>query len=235
MGPNWMGITWSLAVEEQFYLLLPPMIRFVPSTFLPKLLGVLVLAAPLFRAILFFLFLHGGLPGYVLLPARWDALFLGVLGACALQHPRTLQILRRSVRSIRVVVCTAALGVLGLLITSQGIGSLGMSAGGHTVIAILSLGVVLLALISDGGRTQTLFRHPWLVWLGTVSYGIYLFHQPVSGLLHGILRQQAPRIAGGADAGITALAFCCTLILAKLSWQFYEQRAVMIGRQVSYR
>lgn len=234
-GPNWMGVTWSLAVEEQFYIVLPLVVRFVPLALLPRLLCILVVVAPIFRTALFFLHPHGGLAGYVLLPARWDALFVGVLGAWAMQQRTTVQVLRRSILVIRSVVVAASLVVLSLLATSQSIGSLGMSAGGHTVIAVLSLGLILLVLISEGGRTQTLFRQPWLVWLGTVSYGIYLFHQPLSGFFHGTLRGQAPQIAGASDATVTLLALCSTLLLAGLSWRFFERPIVVAGQRVSYQ
>jgi peptidoglycan/LPS O-acetylase OafA/YrhL len=152
-----------------------------------------------------------------------------------MQHRTTVQVLQRSIMVIRSVVIIAFLAVLGLFATSQGIGSLGMSAGGHTVIAVLSLALILLASISEGGRTQTLFRQPWLVWPGTVSYGIYLFHQPLSGFFHGSLRGQVPQIGDAADAAVTLLALSCTLLLAGLSWRFFERPIVMAGQRVSYQ
>src|SRR5947208_2365120 len=64
-GPNWLGITWSLAVEEQFYLLLPVLVRYVPPRRLPMVLGLLALSAPLTRTLLFFYHPYHGHPGYV--------------------------------------------------------------------------------------------------------------------------------------------------------------------------
>ena len=48
-GAGMMVPTWSLAVEEQFYLILPLLIRFCPPKALPALLSGLIVAAPLFR------------------------------------------------------------------------------------------------------------------------------------------------------------------------------------------
>lgn len=234
-GANWMGITWSLAIEEQFYLVIPLALRFVPGTVLRPVFCGLIVAPPLFRIALYGLHPHPGLAGYVLLPARWDALLMGVLAAYVLQDQHALQRLRTGIPVIRRIIAVAALVLLGLMSARQGSGSIGMGAGGYTVLALFSLGVVLLALISEGGRTQALFRHPLLVWLGTISYGIYLLHQPVSGALHGFLRHQAPRIAAPSDALVTVLALCCTLLLATASARFFERPFILAGQRVRYR
>lgn len=233
-GADWMGVTWSLAVEEQFYVVLPLLVRLVPPRALPGLLGLLVMTAPVFRTISFFWQPYGGLPGYVLLPGRSDALFIGVLGAWAIRQTAVLDRLRHSLPAIRGIVLSSAVVVLGLLVTNQGIGSFGMSVGGHTALAVLSFALILLAVLSEGGRVQRLFRQRWLTWVGTVSYGIYLLHQPVAGVLHGLLRGQVPRIAGAADAVVTILALTCTLALAALSARYFEQPIVLAGQRTRY-
>lgn len=234
MGPNWMGMSWSLAVEEQFYLLLPFVIRLAPVRALPWLFAILAAGAPVIRVALYLTQSSKGLPGYVLLPGRWDALFLGALGAWALRQPGVRKWLCDRLNWIRLVVLSSGFLVLALLARSQGIGSLGMTAGGHTVLAVLSLGLVLLSLLSKEGVVATVFRHPGLMWLGTVSYGVYLFHQPVHGLMHVAFRNQAPRIAGWADVGVTLLALGCTLGLAVVSWRWFERPIVQLGQRVKY-
>jgi peptidoglycan/LPS O-acetylase OafA/YrhL len=117
----------------------------------------------------------------------------------------------------------------------QGIGSLGVSAAGHTVLAILSMAVIFLALLVEGGWAQRVFRQSWLVKLGTVSYGIYLLHQPVVGALHAIVLDQSPKIADLTDAAITLLALGCTLIAASVSWRFFERPIIARGQRVSYQ
>jgi len=80
-----------------------------------------------------------------------------------------------------------------------------------------------------------MFRHPLLVWLGTVSYGIYLLDQPVSGAMHGFLRHQSPRIAVPSDALVTALALVCTLLLATVSARYFERPFILAGQRVRYQ
>jgi peptidoglycan/LPS O-acetylase OafA/YrhL len=78
-GSFWMAATWSLCVEEQFYLLLPLMIRFVFPRKPLWMFIILVALVPLLRVFLFLF--HPSIFTFVLLPCRADALLLGVLGA----------------------------------------------------------------------------------------------------------------------------------------------------------
>jgi peptidoglycan/LPS O-acetylase OafA/YrhL len=72
-GAMWLGVTWSLAIEEQFYCILPLLIFFVNLKSLPKFLIGGIVLAPICR-----LFIPD-LGAYVLLPARMDSLLIGVL------------------------------------------------------------------------------------------------------------------------------------------------------------
>jgi peptidoglycan/LPS O-acetylase OafA/YrhL len=234
MDAHWFAITWSLAVEEQFYIVLPILVRFTPLKFLPWILGMLIASAPILRALMFCFSAHGGLAGYVLLPARWDALFLGVLGAWALRNENYARWLQARLRWISAVVFLCGIILCGLLLTNQGIASPGMNFGGHTVLAVMSLGLILLALQPRMGLVRKVFLNKQLIWLGTVSYGVYLFHQPIAGLLHGLLLQQRPRISNFMDGLITLFALATTLGGAVLSWRFFELPLVRYGQQTRY-
>lgn len=82
-----LGVTWSLAVEEQFYLSLPLLIRYTPRRVLGGVLGLVVLCAPLLRSLAFHSFAGRALAAYVLMPCRADALCSGVLIALAYRTP----------------------------------------------------------------------------------------------------------------------------------------------------
>ncbi len=235
-GANWLGISWSLAVEEQFYLILPLMIRYIPSRVFLGLLPWLIVSAPILRTVMRLNMVHGGIAGYVLLPCRWDSLFLGVLGAFVVSDPVGRAWLERRLRHLQLTVVLGILFCIGLIAVKQeGIGSIVMASVGHTVLAILGLAIVLLAVLdNDRGVIRRFFRSSPLVWLGTVSYGIYIFHQPMAGLMHLLLRNDEPRIANATGLAATLLALVATLVLAQLSWRYFEAPIVKYGQRARY-
>jgi len=85
-GCHWLGVTWSLAIEEQFYLTLPLLIRYTPRRILVWIIGALIIAAPILRTILFYNYQFGSFAGYWLMPCRTDALGLGVMLAIVTRH-----------------------------------------------------------------------------------------------------------------------------------------------------
>lgn len=102
-GPNWLTVTWSLAVEEHFYLVLPFLIWLVPKKGLPYVLAGLILAVPLSRVILLDLYPGlGQMSSYLLSPFRADALLLGVLCAWTVRNERFLNRLHGSTKTLYI-------------------------------------------------------------------------------------------------------------------------------------
>src|SRR5438477_2046042 len=91
-GPVMMGVTWSLAVEEQFYLTAPVIVRYLSRIQLAFILFGIVLLAPIVRTVLFSKINNGDFAAYVLMPCRADALALGVLSALLVRNPALSQI-----------------------------------------------------------------------------------------------------------------------------------------------
>lgn len=233
-GANWLSPTWSLAVEEQFYLLLPAMIRFLPPRWLPEVLFASIAASPLLRIGLLLASPHGGVAGYVLLPTRWDALFLGVLGAWMVRRPRSLRWLQANLNVVRATAVICILGLGWLLERGQGITSAGMAYFGHTLLATLGLAVIFLATRSREGHFRSSLRNPLLVWVGTISYGIYLFHLPILALVRAGFGADSGTVAPGTRGVVVLMALGLSLALAWISWSQFEQRLVQLGRSVRY-
>jgi peptidoglycan/LPS O-acetylase OafA/YrhL len=99
-GPNWLAVTWSLAIEEQFYLLAPLMVFLLPPRRLPWALGAMALLAPAVRTVLFFTHQPHWHLAYVLLPGRCDPLAIGMLGAYAMSKPAFVAWLRAHLREL---------------------------------------------------------------------------------------------------------------------------------------
>jgi peptidoglycan/LPS O-acetylase OafA/YrhL len=63
---------------------------------------------------------------------------------------------------------------------------------------------------------------------------VYLFHQPVSGLMHAAIFSRPPHVDGPASALVTLAALAATLALAALTLRFIERPAIAFGRRFTY-
>jgi peptidoglycan/LPS O-acetylase OafA/YrhL len=230
-GPPWMSATWSLAVEEQFYLLLPAIICLCPSCWLPWLLAVLVLSSVACRVVLSWCWPEDMFAPYMLLPCRADALFLGVLGAWGLREPRLAGWLRERVWLLRGVTLLLGMGVYFVL-GRWGIDSSRIKEAGYTWIAAFFLSLLLLTL--HDRRIARVFRWRPLMALGAISYGVYVVHFPICCLLHRVLLGEVPRIVDWTTGGVTLLALGVTLLVAGLSYRFFESPIISLGRRWRY-
>ncbi len=210
-GGEWLKPTWTLAVEEQFYLLLPPLIIWTPKRVLmPVLLGLCASAA-VFR---FALYDVDRLATLVLLPSRMDLL----LGGVVLAYVRRRFDLSGYLLALRVIPLIAALVLLGIVIVSR---ERLFTTLNPTLVAI-AFASFLLAIMLDAPEGRR-YRSPALRYFGKISYALYLVHQPISGFLHGVLLDGKPDIATIAQIGVTCLAAALSLAVAALSWQWFER------------
>jgi len=110
----WIGHTWSLAVEEQFYLIAPLLIRFVPLAVLPWLGGFVLLAAPLCR---FLMPASWPEAAYVMTPCRADALAMGVIVAGMMRNRKIRSWLDLHPVAIWVAAASMAFPMAALMLT----------------------------------------------------------------------------------------------------------------------
>lgn len=218
----WLLPTWTLAVEEQFYLLLPLLIVCVPRRCLPAICIGAIVSGPLLRAAL--LAAHASLGALTLLPCRWDALFLGVLGAYAVREPAIERRLA-SGNVLRLAALCAAWGVCFSAIAQRALGVPAFDTVGYSFIAICFTALVV---------KRTGFDHPALRGLGCISYCLYLIHQPILGALHRLLLHAAPDVGTVASLGVTLLALLASVAIAALSWALLERRFITLGHRYAY-
>src|SRR5262249_18897534 len=158
----------------------------------------------------------------VLMPTRADALLLGVLCAYLLRQERYALFLHAHVRLLYVV----ALIFVGLALFGQHLWSPqgpSMALWGYSVIAFLYACLLLIAVTETRGPVTLIVRSQVLRQVGVLAYGLYVFHQGVSGVLHAVMRHQAPQITSGADVLVTLGALVATFALASLSWEWFEK------------
>jgi peptidoglycan/LPS O-acetylase OafA/YrhL len=224
-GAAWLGVTWSLAIEEQFYLLLPLVVHLVSRARLPELLRAGVMIAPVLRALL-----PGVMPS-VLLPARMDSLLLGVLIAHYHLDGTIGRIFGRR-RGLLAGLTAAAVAAVVLLVVC-GANEFGGVAN-HSVYALLYALTVVWVLVDASPRFTRLLQNGVLQYIGRISYALYLFHEVVSGLVHQLVRHQAPRMRSLPDVGATVGAFLLTIGLASLSYYLLERPLLDLGKRWKY-
>jgi peptidoglycan/LPS O-acetylase OafA/YrhL len=235
---SWLGPTWSLAIEEQFYLVIPFIIWFVPRRRLLAVMIAMIALVPVFRVYLFLF--HSSIFTYVLLPCRADSLLLGVLCAYVLRDERMRARMEQHRNWIRAAFVVLAVGMVGLIIFShlRGASTLytfEMATIGFSWIALFCAGLILLVATSRAGVVARLTRLPLLRHFGLIAYGMFLFNLPVYTLVQGLLSGKTlPDIGNFRDVIAALLAFFITWILAALSWNYFEKPIVRWGHSFTY-
>lgn len=233
-GPNWLSGTWSLAVEEQFYLLLPLVIRFTPRNRLPYLLVFGILVAPILRVVLFNFHPNFMLSTYVLMPCRTDSLLLGVLGAYLVRHDFVMRSLRANLLPLYGVFSLLVTGIAILTLTPAWVGSMGASYLGYSWLALTYLLFLLISITERRGAVTAITRNILLRKLGSVAYGVYLFHVPANQLCHWFILKGPPQLATLSGVLVTLLALSVTLAVAYLSYTFFEKKFLRLGHSFRY-
>jgi peptidoglycan/LPS O-acetylase OafA/YrhL len=205
-----LSVTWSLGVEEQFYLVWPLVVRLCNEGQLRKIAIGVICISPAFR---YFAFLHG-INIYSNPFCRLDGLMAGSLLAILVRArdfvpPRFL-----TLAWITLVVMVP----LAVLIDTLNARWLTFSA-----VVLASSALVYLALFSRQKLLQALLRNRILVYTGTISYGIYLLEKiPVDGAKAFHL-EIFPLLAFPA-------AVVATYAMAALSWRFLERPFLRLKR-----
>ncbi|MBL9076579.1 MAG: acyltransferase [Planctomycetes bacterium] len=225
-------ITWSLAVEEQFYLVWPAVVLLVPPRLLPRLCGALIVAAIALR---FWILPERVDVAYFLTPCRLDAL---AAGACLAVLPPVPAWAGRS---------AVVLGLAGLATVAVATGSslpgdnAPMQAWGLVAALTTALGVVTLA--RRDGLVAAVCRNRVLRSFGRYSYCIYLVHVLVVQWFAARLVDVAQRspethawLTNDCPALVLLLSFTGASLatvwgIGWLSWHLFEQHFLALKRR----
>jgi peptidoglycan/LPS O-acetylase OafA/YrhL len=207
---------WSLAVEQQFYVIWPFIILLAPRRALESFLIALILLGPLSRLALY----HAGFVSFaefnVLPMSNFDSLGAGSLLAVWLRDEGEWIAGRLHALSV------LAVAAIGGFIANRFFGKLAWNPE-QFFGAILSAWLIATVLRRPGSAIGRVFSWGPLVTLGIISYGVYTYHVFIPRAVGFVLRRLDTPAWLGAGAPLLALSAVATLVIALSSWHFMER------------
>ena len=228
-----LGPMWSLAVEEQFYLLWPAVLLLIadrkPLRWIAGWMGL----GLLLRIGLLFLLPHGHAFewSYKVLPMRADGLLCGAAAAMLFRTGPVEEALRR----LQWPALLAAAGLAAVVFRDHW---LEFHSVLSTVLVFPCLAIVfawlLLMALKDGSWAHVVGGNRWLRFFGRYSYGMYIYHRLVNTT--GLMRWLQTHLHSTARGGIVyvIVIFIAVTATAVASYELYEKQFLKLKRRFSY-
>ena len=214
-GPPALAPMWSLAVEEQFYIVWPFVVASLTRAGLLRLCIGLLAAAPIARVCIGILTADFR-PVYALLPCRFDLLAAGAL--LAMLPTASPHSCSRRKRWTLIAGLVASLLFLTLAVRVDSFrtsaNSILFNSVGYSLILVVVVSVVLLALDEASKFCHRILCLRPLRYLGQISYTLYLVHELVIDFVTHFL--SAPRHAQAATSLFLSIG------VAAASWHWLE-------------
>jgi peptidoglycan/LPS O-acetylase OafA/YrhL len=220
LGSEWLRVTWSLAVEVQFYAFIGVVVYLVPKAQLGRWLAGLTIAVVGFRYAVVGLNPSATTPLVLLLPSRLDAFLLG--GLVALQPAAAPG---RAGRRQGV-----ALGILVLAVAAFEGFAVG-AFGSYTrwvlpaYYLFLSIGCAALLDLCAGSSpvVRWLMESAPMIRAGKLSYFVYMFHIPALWMVYRVFSGRAPTLEQASGVGLMVIVLGVIYTAAELSYRFVEE------------
>ncbi|SMF13437.1 Peptidoglycan/LPS O-acetylase OafA/YrhL, contains acyltransferase and SGNH-hydrolase domains [Alteromonadaceae bacterium Bs31] len=218
---------WSLAVEEQFYLIWPFVVFSLNSRRLLICSIILIVLAPLIRWIFIEAQLDKSMP-YVLTISRMDSLIFGALAAQIVRHTSYLKAFSR--HSSYLLLAGACAFVAIVVIQGSFARQPLMLTAGLTTLAFFFACSILAVANNNYPLATKLLCNQVLIFFGKVSYAMYIFHGVIIATLASLLFTNdagAQKIFGLSGLPkmviFTLLVVAASSFAAWLSWQILEK------------
>lgn len=233
----WFWPTWSLAVEEQFYLLAPFVIRFISKRALYVFLITSILVAPVIRLCIYYVMptqrLGLGMI-YTLMPCRADALGIGILAALIWRDANLRQWLSTHGKLLYGSMALFLAGFVALGKWSPADDSIQMQSVGYTWIALFYVLVVLVALVRPSGPIAWVGRLAGFRELGRVSYCLYLIHYGICYIFQLLLAATLKHVKPWEGIASGCVGILISFAIARISWTYLEYPLLQKGHMFEY-
>jgi len=211
---------WSLAVEEQFYLIWPMLLFLLPKKNINLLIWVLLI--PLVICVRCYQYLYS--PGYYGIYfntfCRFDSF---LIGASVFFFSRNLKISQKV--GYRITWILVAI-IAAFILAKRGDynrSSVFFETIGYTVIAVVPALIIFLIIFNKDKLTTNFFSWKPIVQLGKLSYGIYIIHYPLYHFLVHFWNNKVPYFANNfPQLNSFICAFTCFTLTYFFSWISYR-------------
>lgn len=202
--------TWSLAVEEQFYVLFPLLVVLLFKIKFNARMAVLILITISSFLLALIAVYHRPSAAFFLLPTRGWELLCGALLAVLLRQGASLFFI-----SPRLKEYAAALGFIMLIFSFIVFDESTKFPGAAATIPVAGT-CLLICFASQQNLTGRVLSHPWLVSIGLISYSLYLWHNPILVFIRFWT-------LGSITIEVSVLAIMLAMLLSYLTWRFIEK------------
>lgn len=235
LQPEWTGHflapTWSLAVEEHFYLVLPLLILCLRNRYVIVLSLAFVAVAPFLRMLIDARV--GAIASMTWTIARLDSFGWGMLIAVGLRLDSRAQSRLKTAWAGAAMLIVAAFARHAMTADADA----SINALIYSAIALLAARAVYAAATPAGNRPAAPSHAvSTIAWAGSRCYSIYLLHMPIAGLTALAMGKETPLVNSAETAAIVGAAFLLTLLLSELSYRCIERPFIAYGeRQAVYK
>src|SRR3954447_7067872 len=230
-GNIWTGNTWSLAIEEQFYILSPFLLLSCPKRFVPHALcaGILISVACRLGMLIYF----GSAAGLMIYPltfCRMDTLLIGILAAWAIRDEYWSKVIADNMRIVRWTVLMMVAVLVGFIIKRWSGYELPMASFGYKWVAAMCAGFIMIACYDQPAFLS------WNVLrlFGRWAYSMYLFHRPLGALIFWIVLGREQSIADPVGILVTAICLAALVGVAAAAWRWIEAPIIHAGHRFRY-
>jgi len=221
---------WSLAIEEQFYLVWPWVVGFASTRNVARVCVLGIALTVITR------FAHPVFPfAYMFTLARTDALLLGSLLAVGVR--RTPSLVAR-LCTPTLVFSALATTVVVLVDGLPDIQTPVMMRIGFTFVGLFFTATVASAFVNSprSDKLRRVLNNKVLIWLGKYSYGLYVYHNIIYWTVFGAMKHTS---IGARDQstwigiGASFVVLLISVVLSVISYRFYESRFLALKERVA--